>query len=134
MNVFTFSGNAGRDAELRTIPSGTEVLNFAVAVNSGFGNNKRTDWVDCAVWGKRAQSLAPYIKKGSQVVVSGELSTDEYTSKQDGQTKTKLRVNVNEITLVGGKPEGAGSYQAPAQQAAPAPAPAVSVDDDDIPF
>ena len=107
MNVFTFSGNLGGNAELRTTKGGTELAQFSVAVKAGYGQNESTVWVRCAMFGKRAQSLAPYLVKGQQVVVSGEASLNSWTNK-DGIEKTSLEVRVNDVTLVGGRPEGAG--------------------------
>lgn len=125
MNVFTFSGNLGGDAETRPVGS-TTVCNFNVAVTAGYGDKKQTIWVRCALWGQRAESgLVDYLKKGQQVVVSGEISTHEYESK------TYVQVRVNDVTLVGGKAQGGGSVSA-AAPASPPPTPAP--EDDDIPF
>lgn len=102
MNVFTFSGNLGGDAEVRYMPSGDAVANFSVAVKSGYGDKEKTNWVRCAIFGKRAEGgLIQYLKKGVQVVVSGEFSLDEYEG-QNG-TKTTASVRVNDVTLAGGQ-------------------------------
>src|SRR3954451_16434544 len=63
MNVWTFSGRVGADAELRTTQSGEKVLSFRVANDIGFGDRRTTQWVDCSMWGKRAESVANYVKK-----------------------------------------------------------------------
>ncbi|NOQ13977.1 MAG: single-stranded DNA-binding protein, partial [Methyloprofundus sp.] len=64
-NVFSFTGTIGRDAEVRTIPSGQKVLNVTVANNVGFGSREQTLWVQVALWGKRAEGqLQNYLKKG----------------------------------------------------------------------
>lgn len=137
MNVYTFSGNLGRDAEVKTIGAGT-VCNFAVAVKSGFGDKEKTEWISCAMWGKRAEGGLPqYLKKGQTVVVSGELSTREYQNS-DGITKTVLEVRVAEVTLVG-KRDDAPVQHTPAPQAQQAPmqqqaAPQHAAYDDSIPF
>ena len=104
MNVFTFTGNLGRAPELRTTQGGTPVLNFAVANEVGFGDRKKTQWVDCALFGKRADSLERHLAKGSKVTVSGELSLETY-QKRDGNQSSKLSVNVNEVALQGGAQE-----------------------------
>ena len=131
MNVLTFSGNIGRDCEIRATKTGTIITQVAVAMNSGFGEHKKTNWVKCAIFGKRGESLAPYLLKGQQVVVSGELSLNEWTT-QDGITKSTLECNVNDITLVGGKPVTA----APKPPAKQAPQQTADFDDfeDSIPF
>ena len=69
MNVWTFSGRVGADAELRTTQSGEKVLSFRVANDVGFGDRKTTQWVDCSMWGRRAESVANYVKKGDKVVM-----------------------------------------------------------------
>jgi single-strand DNA-binding protein len=111
MNVFTFTGNLGK--ECRTANNGTAVCNFAVAVKSGFGDNVTTLWVDCALWGKQAESkLVNYLVKGQQVAISGELGMREH------EGKSYLTCRVSNISLVGGKSEGQ-SQQQPAQQRQP---------------
>lgn len=111
MNCFVFSGRIGCDAEVGSTQGGTAVCNFPVAVESGYGDNKQTTWVRCALWGKRAEGGLPqYLTKGAQVVVSGELSTREY-QKKDGSQGFSVEIRVSEITLVGGKPDNQGGYQ-----------------------
>lgn len=121
MNVFCFTGNLGSDCRLGNV-GGTAVCNFSVAVRAGYGEREQTLWIDCALWGKQAESKLPdYLKKGQQVSVSGELSTREH----DG--KTYLTVRVSSVDLVGKR--DAGSAPAPAAPAATAPD-----DDSDLPF
>jgi single-strand DNA-binding protein len=113
MNVFTFTGNLGR--ECRTANNGTAVCNFAVAVKSGFGDNATTLWIDCALWGKQAESkLVNYLVKGQQVAVSGELGMREH------EGKSYLTCRVDKISLVGGQSQGS---QNDAPQRKPAQAP-----------
>ena len=113
MNVFTFTGNLGR--ECRTANNGTAVCNFAVAVKSGFGDNASTLWIDCALWGKQAESnLVNYLVKGQQVAVSGELGMREH------EGKSYQTCRVSSISLIGGQSQGSqGSapQQRPAQAA-----------------
>ena len=100
MNVFTFSGNLGKDAERRSAGNST-VADFSVSVKSGFGNNEKLMWIKCAVWGKRAEGgLVDLLTKGTPVCVSGELSQREWTN-QSGEIKTSLECRVNEVTLMG---------------------------------
>lgn len=125
MNVFSFTGNIGKDC--RTGGSGNGAYcGFSVAVKSGYGDKEQTNWIDCTLWGTRAEGKLPgYLLKGQMVAVSGELGTREH----DG--KTYLTCRVNSIDLVGGKSDNA----APRQQAAPQQnQPAPDDLDDDIPF
>lgn len=129
MNVFTFSGRLGRDAEVRYTPSGTAICSFAVANDTGYGDNKKTQWIDCALFGKRAEGGLPQrLTKGAHVVVSGEVTLNTY-AKRDGSQGASLQVRVNDVDLIGGKGEQRQQRE-PAQQAAPA------ADEflDDIPF
>ena len=104
MNNFNFTGNLGNDC--RPGQAGqTPVVNFSVAVKSGYGQNEQTIWVDCALFGNRATALTPYLTKGQTVAVSGELGTREHNSK------TYITCKVNDVTLVGGKPQQQGQQQ-----------------------
>ncbi len=111
MNVWTFTGRLGADGELRTTQSGEKVLGFRVANDVGFGERKTTQWVDCSIWGRRAESLAPHLTKGKQVVISGEVTLREF-DKRDGSRGAGLSVRVAEIDFTGGAREegGGGSY------------------------
>jgi single-strand DNA-binding protein len=100
MNVFTFTGNLGKDAERRSVGAST-VANFSVPVKAGFGDKQTTTWINCALWGKRAEGgLIDLLTKGTPVCVSGELSQREWTN-QSGEIKTSLECKVNEVTLMG---------------------------------
>lgn len=92
-------GRLGADSELRQAPAGS-VLNFRLAADHGFKDKKSTTWVRCAVWGKRGESLQKILTKGTQVVVRGELWTEE----RDGKVYVECRAD--EVELVGSKPQG----------------------------
>ena len=112
INVCTFSGRLGRDSEVKYIPSGTAVLEFSLAVDTGFGDKKTSFWLKCSMFGDRGQKLSQYLLKGQQVIVSGEFSPREYQSG-DGTTKVSLELRVNAVELVGSKQDG-GQREAPA--------------------
>lgn len=99
MNVFTAIGRVGRDAQVRYTPAGKAVAGWSLAVDDGWGQNKQTVWLDCSLWGDRAEKLAPYITKGAQIGVTGSIGTREH----DGKTYVTLRVQ--DVTLLGGKGE-----------------------------
>ena len=127
MNIFSFTGNLGKDCRIGT--GQTASLGFGVGVKSGFGDKAVTMWIDCTIWGKQAESkLSEYLLKGQQVAVSGELGTREH----DG--KTYLTCRVNSIDLVGGKREEQRPAQRPAQQKASQPANDYDSFDDAVPF
>ena len=104
MNLFICTARLGKDAEVRYTQSGTAVLSFAGAVDTGYGNNKKTVWVGFSVFGKRAEGeLVNYLTKGSQVAVTGELNIDEW--EKDGQKNFMLKCIVRDLDLIGGKQE-----------------------------
>ena len=129
MNVWNFTGNIGKDCEVATTQGGTTVCKFSVAVTSGYGDNKKTTWVNCRLWGKRAEGQLPqYLTKGQQVAVSGEAELAEWQG-QDGTQNKALMVSVNNVDLCGSRdsapqqapqqqaPQNQGGYQQPQQQA-----------------
>lgn len=132
-NVFTAVCTVTIDCEVRYLPNGSAVLTVNVANNQGFNDKQTTLFIRVSLFGKRAEgNLKDYLVKGQQILVSGELRTNEYTAK-DGTTKTSIELNANILDLVGGKRE--------ATQQAPQPrkenhAPVVGdlPYDDDIPF
>ena len=132
MNNITIAGQLGRDAEVRFLSNGDPVASFSVADSQG--KDKATIWWRCSLFGKRAQSLAPYLMKGQSVTVSGNVALREY--EQDGVKKTSMEIRVNDVALQGGKPQQSEPSR-PAARPAPAGAKAPSRFDDmddDIPF
>jgi single-strand DNA-binding protein len=100
MKSITIAGNIGRDAVTRTTGNGDKVTGFTVAVEDRQGKEKSTMWFDVAIWGARGEKLAEYLTKGGKVCVSGDLSTREH------EGKTYLSVRADQVTLMGGKPDG----------------------------
>ena len=98
VNVWTYSGRVGADAEIRSTQSGEQVVSFRVANDVGFGERRTTQWVENSYWGKRAAAVAPYIKKGDKITVSGELQLKDFDRK-DGTPGQKLSVRVNDLDL-----------------------------------
>ena len=128
MNSFNFTGNLGNDCRTGNA-GGTAVVNFSVAVKSGWGDKEQTIWIDVALWGKQAESKLPdYLKKGQQVAVTGELSTREH------EGKTYLTVRANSVDLIGGKSDSVPSPSQPTQQPATASPAPVDDFDESIPF
>lgn len=116
MNLLCITGNLGKDCAVRYTQGGTAVCSFPVAVKSGYGDKEKTTWVQCVLFGKRAEGgLPPYLIKGAQVCVSGEMNLNEW-DKQDGTKGAAVQCVVDKLDLIGGKPQG---QQQPAQQPAP---------------
>lgn len=133
----------GRDCEIRYTPDGTAVANLSLAFSYGKkdADGKRpTQWVDGAVFGKRAEALAPYLLKGGLVSVTLEDTHIETFKGRDGTPGTKLSARVIAIDLAGGTPTAAAPAPAPApppQRRAAPPAESTAFDDidaDGIPF
>lgn len=138
-------GRLGRDPEVRYMPNGDAAVNISLAVgkkwkdkNSG-EMKEQTTWVPFSFFGKTAELIGQYARKGSQMRANGEFSVRKYTDK-DGNEKTTTEIRGQDFQLLGPKPEGAGAAPAPARAPAaraPAPAPAgggYGAMDDDIPF
>lgn len=143
MNVLTIAGNVGNVQELRSVntASGSQsVLGFSVAVRTNKkGNDGKylSQWFDCAIWGKRAETLVQYIGKGSKVTVTGEVELEQYQNK-DGTPGAKMKINVRDVALQGdaGQQQPAPAPQPSQQPRQQAPAQPKNDDDflDDIPF
>lgn len=134
MNVLSATGNLGRDCEVRFMADATPVGSFSFALSSGYGKNAKTTWLDCSIFGKRSEALAPMLLKGTQVALSGEFSIREYNDK-DGNLKSVPSLRVNDITLLGKK----GDAPAPLEVAQVKDLPKSNVPDfddfeDQIPF
>lgn len=121
MNVFTFTGNLGKDCEIKSTQSGMTICSFSVAVQSGYGDKEKTTWVRCNLFGKRAEGTLPqYLLTGSKVAISGELSMNEWQDQQ-GATQKMLSVAVDKLDLVGSRPDSAAQPQQAPQQRQQAP-------------
>ena len=139
MNVIAFTGNLGQDAEQRNLPDGTAVVSMSVPCKSGYGDKAATTWLRCTLFGKRGESVAPYLTKGTLVGITGEFSAREYTDK-DGMKRQSLEVRVNDLTLLGRKSDdqsrqgGSPTRQQNAPQRAATQASSGFDDIDDLPF
>lgn len=105
LNKVMVMGNLGADPELRVTQGGQSVMDLNVAVNSSYLDRNRvrqekTEWVRCTVWGKRAEALAKFLRKGAQVFVEGELTTSSWDDQQ-GIKRYSTKVTVKNILLGG---------------------------------
>lgn len=110
MNNWNFTGNLGKDAETRHTAQGKAVVQFTVAVKSGYGDKASTTWARCSLWGDRGEAVAKYLTKGQLVGITGEAELKEFTNKE-GNKQSSLEVRVNDLTLLGGKQDKAESPQ-----------------------
>ncbi|HEY1044277.1 MAG TPA: single-stranded DNA-binding protein [Telluria sp.] len=160
VNKVIIVGNLGRDPEIRYMPSGDAIANIAVATsykskdrNSG-EQKELTEWHRISFFGRLAEIVGQYLKKGSSVYVEGRLQTRKYTDK-DGIERYATEIIAENMQMLGGRQgmgggdmDDGGGYEpqarpaarpapapaAPAARPAPRPAPNFSDMDDDIPF
>lgn len=100
MNNCTIYGHLGQDSEFVETKGGTKILKFSLANTTGFAERKKTNWFSCVAFGERWERTAQYLKKGSAVVVSGEVTLETWEDK-DGVSKSKLSLNVRELSFAG---------------------------------
>ena len=142
INRVMITGNLTRDAELRTTQAGTFVLNLGVAVNERRKNNQTGQWedhpvfVDCVMFGNRAEKIAPLLDKGMKVAVEGRLRYSSWEDRNTGQKRGKLDVIVDEIEFMSSNRPRQGEYQQEAYDYGDTPPmlPHDSYADADIPF
>ena len=103
MNLLITTGRLTKDSILRFTASGTPVLNFTVATDVGFGESKHGVFIDCSLFGKRAESLDPYLLKGSQVTVQGEADLRLWESGE--KHGANITCNISDVVLQGSKSE-----------------------------
>jgi single-strand DNA-binding protein len=151
-NKVILMGNLTRDPELRYTPKGTAIARIGLAVNRVWttetGEKKEeVTFVDCDAFGKTAETLGQYVRKGSPILIEGRLRLHTWDDKQTNQKQSKLRVDVESFKFIG-SPQGRAEGGAPAPASAPRaqrPAPAAAPageplegdgppESDDVPF
>jgi single-strand DNA-binding protein len=150
LNKVMLMGNLTRDPEIKYTPKGTAIANFGIAVNRTYtpeGGEKREEvtFIDLEAWGRTAEVIGEYFKKGRPIFIEGRLKLDQWDDKQSGKKMSKLRVVVDSFEFLGSR-EGGGGPGGEQQQGAPparrAPAapprppadPDLDVQPDDVPF
>ena len=155
LNKVMLMGNLTRDPELRYTPNNTAVANLGMAINRTWFNKQtnekqeETTFVDLEAWGRTAEVLNQYLKKGRPLYVEGRLKLDQWQDKESGANRSKLKIVVETFEFLdsrtgGGGEDSGGNYPQQGGRAsggarsAPAPASAAPahqpVDEDDIPF
>ena len=135
INRVVISGNLTRDSELRATAGGMAVLNLGIAVNDRRKNSQSGEWEDyanfinCVMFGSRAEAIAQYLQKGAKVAIEGKLRYSAWESQQ-GEKRSKVEVVVDEIEFMSSRGEGGGgggrTFAAPETPDLPS--------DDEIPF
>lgn len=132
INRVVLSGNLTRDPEVRTTQAGTPVMSLGIAVNDRRKNNQTGEWedyanfIDCTMFGNRAQNVAQYLSKGQRVMIDGKLRYSQW--ERDGQKRSKIEVIIDDIDFASSRGDTQG-YSAPST-----PDSTTSIYDEDIPF
>jgi|SRR5581483_5196285 len=146
-NKVILAGNLTRDPELRYTPQGLAIAKFTLAINRTWRNEageskEEVTFVDVDSFGRTAENIGQYFKKGRPILVEGRLKLDQWDDKQTGQKRSKLGVVLENFQFMDSTRGGEGAAEAPAKRSAPA-APKANVpdaeappppEDDDVPF
>lgn len=144
MNSVNIIGRVGGDIELRYTPSGKAVVQLTLAVDDGWGENKKTAWIGVTIWGATAELAKKAVRKGDRLGIAGRLSQEEWDDKETGKKQRKTKVTCESMDLLEPKRDDAAqsrhSEQLPQGRRMPPgmpPAPpeqSTNHDDEDIPF
>ena len=147
-NKVIIAGNLTRDPELRYTPKGSAVAKIGMAVNRTWkneaGENKEeVSFIDIEAWGRQAEVIAQYMRKGRPLLVEGRLKQDTWEDKNTHQKQSKLKVVLESFSFIDSKgPDGGGppgeAPRRPARAGKPAESPeggeAPAAEEDDVPF
>jgi single-strand DNA-binding protein len=151
VNKVILVGRLGRDPETRFTASGQAVANFSLATDESFKSRsgerqKRTEWHRIVLWGKLAEIVQQYLKKGMLVYIEGRIQTRQWEDKRDGQKRTATEIVANVMRMLTPRGEGAPAGQSASpgrspdadMDAGPMPdeaiVPGPEISDEDIPF
>jgi len=144
LNLCQFIGRLGKDPEMRYMPNGDAVASFSIACGSKWKDKQSgeqreaTEWIRVTAFRRLAEIVGEYLKKGSQIYVSGKMKTRTY--EKDGQTHYSTEIIADQLQMLGSKPQGTTQQQGATQPQGgggargSAPAAAEPGFDDDIPF
>lgn len=142
LNKVMLIGNLTREPEIKHTPKGTAIAAFSLAINRNYTTEtgeKREEvtFVELDAFGRVAEIIGQYAKKGHPLFVEGRLKLDTWNDKQSGEKRSKLKVTVESIQLLGGRPQESAQPENPAPTQRTTPPPAAQNPDlasDDIPF
>ena len=130
LNQCNFIGRLGADPETRYLPNGDAVASFRIAVGWKGKDKEGAEWVSISAFGKLAEICGQWLKKGSQVFISGRMKTDEY--EKDGVKRYSTKIIADRMQMLGGKSREEGQASAP--QVPKQHSTSFDDMDDDIPF
>ena len=103
LNVVTLVGRVGGDPDVKYFESGTVKCSLTLAVNRRSKNSDQPDWFNLEIWGKTAQIAADYVRKGSQIGVTGSLKFDRWQDRNTGANRSRPVIRVDNLDLLGSK-------------------------------
>lgn len=111
VNKVTLLGNLGKDPEIKFLPSGQAVANFGLATSDRYKDKAgewqdRTEWHNVVAYGRTAEIVRDYVKKGNKLYVEGRLTTRSWDDKDSGKKVYRTEVVVNDLVLIGGRGDG----------------------------
>lgn len=152
VNKVTLLGNLGKDPEVKFLPSGQAVANFSIATTDRIKDKasdswtERTEWHNVTAYGRTAEIVRDYVKKGNKLFIEGRLTTRSWDDKETGKKVYRTEIIINELVLLSGRGDGemsggsrssAGSSTGSFDQRSSAPQDDYAhaeITDDDIPF
>lgn len=138
LNKCYLMGNLTRDPELRYTPNNTAVCAFGMAINRTWFDKSKNEkqeevaFIDLEAWGKTAENLNKYLRKGDPLFVEGRLKLDQW--EDQGQKRSKLKVVVEQMQFIGGRKEQRGGGGEDEPRNYPTTGPHKALDDEDVPF
>ena len=122
-NSTVFGGRICADPELKYLPAGTAVAKITVANNSKYKDRETVTFLEATCWGKTAEIVSQYCKKGDRVVLEGELRTESWEDKQTGKKRSKMKLNVERVHMMGSANRAGDGQGQPERTSAPRTAP-----------
>lgn len=137
VNKVILIGNLGKDPEITTFENGVKKAAFSLATTESYKNREgqkvdQTEWHNVVMWRGLAEVAESYLKKGNQVFIEGRIKTRSYDDK-DGNKRYITEILADNLTMLGGRREGA-EYQDAANQQAEVPDVSIAAEEDDLPF
>jgi len=137
LNKVMLIGNCTREPEVKFIPSGKAVCQFGLAINHSYkteAGEKREEvtFVDIEAWGRLAEIIGEYVKKGKPVFIEGRLKLETWDDKQSGTKRSKMKVVADQMQLLGGKDDRPPAAQQPKPQPKAPPRPQADPDLDAV--
>ena len=131
MNIVALIGNLTRDVELRYTTDQKPIARFSIAVNDGYGEQKRTSYIPIVVFGKQAENADRYLSKGSKVAVNGRIQTGSY--EKEGRTIYTTDIIASNIEFLSAK-QSANSEKKPSEKKPDEPSGFTALSEDEVPF